>query len=62
MARSALAAWDLKQQDGADDAYLDAKLMLARYYAERMLPLVESSNTIIVEGAESTIALDVAQL
>ena len=62
LARSALAALGLKQQDGADNDYLDAKIMLARYYAERMLPLVESSETIIVEGAESTIGLDVAQL
>lgn len=62
MARSALAALKLKQEEGSDDAYLDAKIMLARYYAERMLPLVESAETIIVEGAESTIALDAAQL
>jgi len=62
IARSALAAVKLKQLDDADHAYLDAKITLARYYAERMLPLVESSLTIVVEGAESTIALDAAQL
>lgn len=62
MARSALAALKLKQKDGSDDAYLDAKIMLARYYAERMLPLVESAEIIVTEGAESTIALDSAQL
>lgn len=62
IARSALAASKLKQLDDADHAYLDAKITLARYYAERMLPLVESSMTIVVEGAESTIALDTAQL
>lgn len=62
LARSALAAIHLKEADDADHAYLDAKITLARYYAERMLPLVESSHTIVVEGAESTIALDVAQL
>ncbi|MFK7852966.1 MAG: acyl-CoA dehydrogenase [Granulosicoccus sp.] len=62
IARSALAAFRLKQLDEADHAYLDAKITLARYYAERMLPLVESSATIVVEGAESTIALDAAQL
>ncbi len=60
--RAAVAALALKQEDGADHAYLDAKIMLARYYAERMLPLVESSEIIIVEGAESTIGLDAAQL
>lgn len=62
IARSALAALTLKKADDADHAYLDAKITLARYYAERMLPLVESGHTIITEGAESTIALDVAQL
>lgn len=62
IARSALAAFKLKQLNEADHAYLDAKITLARYYAERMLPLVESSATIVVEGAESTIALDAAQL
>ena len=62
MARSALAAIKLKQQAEADHDYLDAKLTLARYYAERVLPLIESSETIILESAESTIALDTAQL
>ncbi len=62
IARSALAALALKKEDGADHGYLDAKIMLARYYAERMLPLVESSEIIVVEGAESTISLDSAQL
>ena len=62
LARSALAALLLKQQDGADNDYLDAKIMLARYYAERMLPLVESSETIVVVGAQSTIGLDASQL
>jgi len=59
MARSALAAMKLKEDVDADQAWLDAKLTLARYYAERMLPLVEAAQTIVVEGAESTIALDV---
>jgi len=62
LARSALAAYALKQEAGADHAYLDAKITLARYYAERTLPLVEAGETIVVESAESTIALDTAQL
>lgn len=62
IARSALAAYELKQHEGADDAFLDAKIMLARYYAERMLPLVEASETIITGGAESTVSLDAALL
>ena len=62
IARSALAALQLKQEAGADHAYLDAKITLARYYAECVLPLVESSETIVLESAESTIALDAALL
>ena len=57
-----LAAVALKKEDGADHDYLDARITLARYYAERVLPLVEASAVIISDGAESTIALDVAQL
>ncbi len=62
IARSALAALRLKNSEGADTAYLDAKITLARYYAERMLPLVESAHTIVIDSAETTIALDTAQL
>ena len=62
IARSALAAVALKKEDGADHDYLDARIMLARYYAERVLPLVEAGAVIISNGAESTVGLDVAQL
>ena len=62
MARSALAALAAKAEDGADAAWLDAKLTLARYYAERTLPLVEAGRTIVVDSAESTVALPAAQL
>lgn len=62
IARSAVAANTLRSQDGADIPYLDAKIMLARYYAERMLPLVESGKTIITESAESTVSVSVDQL
>ena len=62
MARGALAALSLKTADDADHDWLDARVTLARYYAERFMPLVEASRTIVVEGAESTVALDVAQL
>jgi alkylation response protein AidB-like acyl-CoA dehydrogenase len=58
MARSALAAKSLSTSDDADLAYLEAKIILARYYAERMLPLVESSLTVIVDSAHTTVALD----
>ena len=62
MARSALAALAQKKADDADHEFLDAKMTLARYYAERTLPLVESSMTIVVESAESTVSLNVAQM
>ncbi|NND92977.1 MAG: acyl-CoA dehydrogenase [Granulosicoccus sp.] len=62
MARAALAAARLKQSAEADQAFLDARIILARYYAERTLPLVESSSTIILNSAGITIALDSAQL
>jgi len=62
MARAALAAAAEKKKPDADIEYLDAKTLLARYYAERMLPLVESAKTIVTEGADSTIGLDIAQL
>lgn len=61
-ARGALVAAKLKEEDGADTNYLDARIALARYYAERFLPLVESSKTVVTEGAESTVSLSVAQL
>lgn len=62
MARGALAAIRLKTEADADHSYLDARITMSQYYADRFLPLVESGSTIITEGAESTIALDVAQL
>jgi acyl-CoA dehydrogenase len=62
MARAALAARQAAQSADADQAYLDAKITLARYYAERMFPLVESGETIVVGSAESTISLDSAML
>jgi len=62
MARSALAAAQLKSADSADHDYLNAKITLARYYAERTLPMVESAQIIVTESAQTTIALDVAQL
>jgi len=62
MVRSALAAKTLSLSEDADKAYLEAKIVLARYYAERMLPLVESSLTVIVDSAQTTVALDEALL
>jgi alkylation response protein AidB-like acyl-CoA dehydrogenase len=60
-ARLALAATQAAQEDEADQAWLAARITLARFYAERNLPLVEAAQTIVCEGAESTVALEVAQ-
>jgi len=62
MARLALAAYAQLSDDGADRDYLSSKMVLARYYAERMLPLVEAAETIITDSASTTIALDQAML
>ncbi len=61
-ARIALAAWKRQEDADADRAWLQARITLARYFAQRTLPLVEASHTIVVDSAESTIALDIAQL
>lgn len=61
-ARIAHSAWQASQADEADLAWLHARITLARYYAERTLPLVEASQTIVTGSADSTVALDVAQL
>jgi len=61
-ARTALVALKMKGDEGADHDYLDARVALARYYADRFLPLVEASQITITEGSESTVSLSVAQL
>lgn len=61
-ARTALEAAKAQQEADADQAWLSARITLARYFAERNLPLVEAGHTIVIESAESTVALEVAQL
>lgn len=58
LARTAVAAVARLEDADADRAYLEARLTIARYYAERFLPLVESGATIVTGSAESTISLD----
>lgn len=62
LARGAQAATELAKAADADTDYLSARITLARYYAERMLPLVQSSSIVITSSAASTVALDAAQL
>jgi acyl-CoA dehydrogenase len=61
MARAALIA---KQRlDGGSDEYdfYRAKLAMARFYAEHILPLSQAYRAAIVNGAESVLALEEAQ-
>lgn len=62
MARMALASQAQLQTADADTAYLVARITLSRYYCERMLPLVESSSRVIINSAQTTVALDPDQL
>ncbi|MGQ7843356.1 acyl-CoA dehydrogenase [Granulosicoccus sp. 3-233] len=62
MARTASAALEQSQTPEADKDWLASQITLARYYAERMLPLVESGSTIITNSAASTVALNPDQL
>ncbi len=55
--RTAEAALVQSQSPDADTAWLESQITLARYYAERMLPLVESASTIITGSAATTVSL-----
>ena len=58
MARTALAA----TASAEDQKYSDAQITLARYFAEHELPRVGAGKQIVIEGGESTIALDIEML
>lgn len=60
MARSALKARALLEQQQGDADFLQAKLISARFYSEHLLPRVYSSLVTIKAGSESTMALDEA--
>jgi len=62
MGRMAVAANTMLGDANADQEYAQAKVTLARYYAEHELPKVPAGRTIIIDGAESTIALPISQL
>ncbi|MEH3099653.1 acyl-CoA dehydrogenase C-terminal domain-containing protein [Sphingomonas adhaesiva] len=55
--RMATAAAKLKAEGGGDAAFLDAKLVTARFYAERVLPQAGALRRQIEGGAESVMAL-----
>ncbi|MBX2824244.1 MAG: acyl-CoA dehydrogenase, partial [Gammaproteobacteria bacterium] len=62
MGRIAQAANGLLGDADADQEYAQAKITLARYYAEHELPKIPAGRTIIIDGAESTISMPVSQL
>ncbi len=62
MARGALAATKLAGEPDADKDYLDARITVARYFAEHVLPGIQASKSIILEGGPSTTALQTSQL
>jgi len=62
MGRMAIAANTMLADADADQEYAQAKVTLARYYAEHELPKIPAGRTIIIDGAESTIALPISQL
>lgn len=62
MARMALAANKMLGEADADQEYAQARITLAKYYAEHVLPTVRASRAVIVDGSDSAIALPVSQL
>lgn len=62
MSRSALAANKMLDEPDADKDYAQARLSVARYFAEHVLPTVRASSAVVIGGGESTVALSVAQL
>ncbi|MGN6388335.1 MAG: acyl-CoA dehydrogenase [Burkholderiaceae bacterium] len=61
MARAALAARRLLAEDGADRAFLSAKIATARFFADHQLSRAPGMRDAIVEGGAATMALDDAQ-
>ena len=55
--RMAVAAAKLKAAGEGDAAFLDAKLVTARYFAERVLPTVDAFRRQIEAGADAVMAL-----
>ncbi len=61
MARAALAADDELHGDGADQAFLNAKIATARFYADHLLTRAPGLGTTVVAGAAGVLALDEEQ-
>ena len=57
MGRSALKASQMLAAGGGDEAFLQAKLVTARFYSEHLLPRADSCLTTVLAGSESMMAL-----
>ena len=62
LTRGARAAARLLAEDGADRAFLAAKLATARFYAEQILPQAPALLGPVTRGAETLFAIDADQL
>lgn len=58
LSRAALAASQALNQPEADKDYLEDRIAVARFYAERELPLVAASRTAMVAGADSMVSIN----
>jgi hypothetical protein len=61
LARAALVAAQKLSEEGADTAFLEAKIITASYFAEHILPQAVASRSSIIAGSASVLALDEAQ-
>ncbi len=62
LARGALAARELIQKGTGDNAFLEAKLATARFYAEQLLPQTRGLLPMVTAGADQLFAVPVDQL
>ncbi len=61
LARAALVAAQKLSEEGADTAFLEAKIITASYFAEHILPQAVASRSSIIAGSASVLALADAQ-
>ncbi|MEG0858155.1 MAG: acyl-CoA dehydrogenase [Pseudomonas sp.] len=58
MARSALVAHRQLKAGGDDQVFYRGKLLTARFYADHLLPQVESLSRVVVQGADAVLQMD----
>ncbi len=62
LARGAAAARRRLSNGGAEDrAFLEAKIATAQFYLANILPRATAEAAAVIQGADSTLALDEAQ-